>query len=116
MPQDLCKPGEFTFICTLPNGLHARPASELVEFVTRLGSEVSLINQRNGSAANLKSTLGILAADIRHGDQCSVRIEGEGGAAAENALREFVLNHLPTTDAPLAVEICGFDGLPRGLQ
>jgi fructose-specific PTS system IIA-like component len=115
MPQDLSKPAEFTFACPLPNGLHARPASELAEFATRLESEVSLINQRNGSAANLKSTLGILAADIRHGDQCTVRIEGEGTTAAERALREFILHQLPKTDAPLAVEICGFDALPRGL-
>jgi len=76
MSQEVCNPVEFKFVCPLPNGLHARPASQLAEFASDFSSDLSLINLRTGIAANLKSTLAIISADIRSGDECSIRIAG----------------------------------------
>ena len=116
MQQEGSIPAEFTFVCPLPNGLHVRPASLLAELATRFHSGVSVVNRRNGAVANLKSTLGILAADIRHGDNCSVQIRGEGAAMAEKALRDFILNDLPNSDEPEAAKAVAGGTLPRGLQ
>ena len=64
---------EFTFVCPLAAGLHARPASLLAELAGALNCEVSLTNLRTGVSANLKSTLGIIAADVRAGDEFHLR-------------------------------------------
>src|SRR5690348_14822334 len=116
MRAEISNPTEFTFVCPLANGIHARPASLLAEVATRFDSGLSVVNQRNGAVANLKSTLGILAADIRHGDNCSVQIRGEGAALAEKALREFIFHNLPKADGPVVVERLTQGALPRTLQ
>ena len=46
---------EQEFICPLPSGVHARPASALEEVVRHFASEVTLRNQRTQRAANGKS-------------------------------------------------------------
>jgi len=116
MRAEISNPTEFTFVCPLANGIHARPASLLAEVATRFDSGLSVVNQRNGAVANLKSTLGILAADIRHGDNCSVQVRGEGAALAAKALREFIFQNLPKADGPVVVERLTHGALPRSLQ
>lgn len=101
MSQDVSNPVEFSFVCPLANGLHARPASQLAEFAGSFLSELSLTNLRNGAAVNLKSTLAIISADIRKGDECSLRITGKDEDIAGNALRRYVLWDLSKTDEPL---------------
>lgn len=101
MSQDVSNPVEFSFVCPLPNGLHARPASQLAEFAGSFLSELSLTNLRNGNAANLKSTLAIISADIRRGDECSLRIVGTDEDIAGNALRRYILWDLSRSDEPL---------------
>ena len=65
MPQDVDRALEIAFTCPLPSGIHARPASYFADWANRFVSECSLINQRTGSIANVKSVLAIIAADIR---------------------------------------------------
>jgi multiphosphoryl transfer protein len=101
MTQGVCNPVEFTFVCPLPNGLHARPASQLAEFANAFASDFLLNNSRNGISANLKSTLAIISADIRNGDECSLRVTGVDEELARGALREYILRDLPKSDEPL---------------
>ena len=93
---------QFEFACPLANGLHARPASHLAERVRQFSSECTITNLRNGLVANGKSVLGIIAADIRHGDRCTLRLNGVDEQAAQAAVRQFVENELTGTDVPLA--------------
>src|SRR5215469_17175476 len=102
MSQDVSNPVEFSFVCPLANGLHARPASQLAEFAGSFLSELSLTNLRNGAVANLKSTLAIISADVRKGDECSLRIAGQDEEIAGNALRRYILWDLSRSDEPLA--------------
>src|SRR5579872_328906 len=92
---------EFTFICPLPNGIHARPASHLAAAANNFISELALTNLRNGSVADLKSVLSMIAADIRPNDECSVRVHGADEQAASAALQSFIENELPAFDVPL---------------
>jgi multiphosphoryl transfer protein len=101
MSQEVCNPVEFKFVCPLPNGLHARPASQLAEFAGEFASDLSLTNLRTGVSANLKSTLAIISADIRSGDECSVKITGADEASAGSALLAYVTRDLPKSDEPL---------------
>jgi len=102
MSQDVSNPVEFSFVCPLSNGLHARPASQLAEFAGSFLSELLLTNLRNGAAANLKSTLAIISADIRKGDECFLRVAGQDEEIAGNAMRRYILWDLSRSDEPLA--------------
>lgn len=109
---------EFHFVCPLPYGLHARPASQMAEFAGGFVSQFKLINQRTGATANLKSPLAIISADVRGGDSCSIRILGEDQDSAFGALKEFIAQelakadeNLPPVEAELARPL-----LPRALQ
>src|SRR6185312_6146501 len=102
MSQGVCNPVEFKFVCPLPNGLHARPASLLAEFAGGFASEVSLTNLRTGAGANLTSTLAIISADVRSGDECSVRIVGADEESARVALRGYINQNLALSDQPLS--------------
>jgi multiphosphoryl transfer protein len=101
MSQEVCNPVEFKFVCPLPNGLHARPASQLAEFASDFASDLSLTNLRTGIAANLKSTLAIISADVRSGDECFIRIVGTDETSASAALLSYITRDLPKSDEPL---------------
>ena len=113
MPHGSCQISEFDFTCPLPNGLHARPASHLAEVASQFASDCSLTNLRNGALADLKSVLAIIAADVRQGDSCLVRV---GGAEAFAALSHFVTEELPGCDEPLIEREIAALKLPRGLD
>src|SRR5580698_5287263 len=107
---------EFAFVCSLSDGLHARPASQLAEVANEFASECVLTNLRTGSVASLKSVLAILSADIRRGDRCIVQVRGPDESAAHSALLGFVEQVLPTCDVPLAgVHPTTAGALPRTL-
>jgi fructose-specific PTS system IIA-like component len=118
MSHDLSNPVEFSFICPLPNGLHARPASQLAKFASSFRSELHLTNLRTRATANLKSTLGILSIDVRAGDECSVRVLGADDQEAGAALRGYIAVNLANSDEPLAEPAAGTNhsNLPRALM
>ena len=93
---------EFKFSCPLPHGLHARPASQMASLANGFISNFALTNLRNGSTANVKSVLSIIAADVRLNDECSVRVNGVDETMARTALQRFISHELPRCDAPLA--------------
>jgi multiphosphoryl transfer protein len=118
MMPDTCMALEFNFVCPLPNGFHARPASHLASLANDFASDCSLTNLRNGSVANTKSVLSIIAADIRWNDECAMRIQGADEQTARSALRRFVEKDLPAYDEPLT-ELLKDEarrGLPRSLR
>ena len=109
---------QFVFICPLSSGLHARPASHFAEVANQFAAECTLTNLRNGLVGNGKSVLGIIAADIRHSDHCSLFLNGPDAEAAHTALRRFVEDTLATCDVPLADTSVSSrsNSIPRSLQ
>ncbi len=101
--NNACMALEFTFICPLSNGFHARPASHLAGMASDFIADCALTNLRNGATANMKSVLSIIAADIRLNDKCSILIQGPDEQIARATLRHFVGKDLPAYDAPLAL-------------
>ncbi len=108
----------FDFRCPLENGLHARPASRLVEVVSAFRSGVLLTNGRTGDEADARSVIALVALDLRHGDRCTATASGPDAPAACARLRAFVETAWPAFDAPLPkVEARAGDGeLPRALR
>lgn len=86
------------FICPLPNGVHARPASLLEEVSRNFDSEIILFNQRTGRTANAKSVLAIISADIRHNDSCELTVNGSDEQKAMSKIFDFVGHTLPHCD------------------
>jgi phosphoenolpyruvate-protein phosphotransferase len=109
---------EHHFVCPLPNGIHARPASSLEEISRGFSSELILLNQRTGHAANGKSVLAIISADIRYNDQCILKISGPDEQEAMAAMSAFVKDTLLHCDdqTPAILTSNGKGHLPLGLR
>jgi phosphoenolpyruvate-protein phosphotransferase len=118
MSREVAPAVKFEFECKLPNGIHARPASRLADVVNLFASDCLLTNQRNGVSADVKSVLATIAADVRPGDACLLRVEGPDQAAAVDALRHFIAEELPGCDEPLAEGVANSSApkLPRALE
>ena len=94
-------PEEFAFSFPLPNGLHARPASVLCRAVSGFESGIVFSNRRTGLSANGRSVLALVGTLTRHGDECSLRIEGADEQAAAESLRSFIAGDFPHCDEAL---------------
>jgi fructose-specific PTS system IIA-like component len=116
--RDVPQSPEFVFVCPLPNGLHARPASHLSGLANNFASDCVLTNRRSGAVADAKSVLSLIAADVRRGDECTLRVVGADEEAARAALQRFVADDLPLCDEPLPDARAQRRGLalPRALQ
>jgi multiphosphoryl transfer protein len=107
---------EFRFRCPLAAGLHARPASRLAEVANEFRCETTLRNLRNYALANLKSVLSIIAAEVRHEDECALHVRGDDEDAAFATLQRFIETELPRCDEPLVQPVAASRSLPRALR
>lgn len=109
---------EFQFICPLPNGVHARPASALEEVASCFGADILITNRRTGRTANLKSVLAIVGADIRQNDDCQLTVAGPDEQDAMAALKTFLREEFAQCDEvlPTATPRNGIHRLPPVLQ
>jgi len=92
---------DFPFSCPLSNGVHARPASALEEVARGFAAEVLILNQRTGQAANAKSVLSLVGADIRFSDPCLLQVSGADEERAMATLGSFIRNTFPRHDGAL---------------
>ena len=67
------------------NGVHVRPATQIVEAANRFWCEVEL--RRGEETANAKSVIDVLQLAILQGEQVEVRAQGKG---AEKAVETIV--------------------------
>lgn len=106
-----------TMTCPLPNGIHARPASELEVITNQFKAEIGLLNLKNQRTANAKSVLSLIGADVSFGDQCEFTISGEDEQQAWQRLKDFIEHEFEHTDAPLAQNAVSQDSpLPYSLS
>ncbi|ALC91169.1 phosphocarrier protein HPr [Bacillus sp. FJAT-18017] len=73
---------EKQFKVTAETGIHARPATLLVQTASRFDSDINL--EYKGKKVNLKSIMGVMSLGIGQG--ASISISAEGGDS-EEALR-----------------------------
>lgn len=71
-------------------GLHARPAAELVKLASRFESDVQL--SKEGLTVNGKSIMGVLMLAAEKGTDLALRVEGRDAHAAADALQALVEN------------------------
>lgn len=72
------------YIISNEQGLHARPASLVVQAASQSKSSVVLIKE--GKEFNAKSILGIMSVGAKKGDQITIRIDGPDEAETDSII------------------------------
>jgi phosphocarrier protein len=79
---------EQTFAIVNALGLHARPASQLVQIANRHKSEVHLL--KDGTSVNAKSIMGVLTLAAARGTKLTVVCDGEDAESAMVAIGRLI--------------------------
>lgn len=80
---------EIKVIIKDPIGLHARPASVIVQEASKFESEMSIsIGAKKG---NLKSIMSVMALGVKNGEEITISAKGKDAEEALKALEEKML-------------------------
>ncbi|MGG0411313.1 phosphocarrier protein HPr [Vibrio vulnificus] len=77
---------EKTFTVTAETGIHARPATLLVQAAGKFDSEINLAYKEK--KVNLKSIMGVMSLGIGKGAEITISAEGSDESDALNTLAE----------------------------
>lgn len=83
---------EKTFTITADTGVHARPATLLVNQAGQFESEIELLY--NGKKVNLKSIMGVMSLGIPKGAEITINASGSDEENAMKGIEEVILEHL----------------------
>ena len=83
---------EFTYVITDAEGIHARPAGELVKAAKEYASAISII--KDGKKVDAKKLFGLMGLGVKQGMEITVQAEGEDEEAAAAALEAFLIENL----------------------
>ena len=67
-------------------GIHARPATLLVQAASKFGSDINL--EYNGKSVNLKSIMGVMSLGVGQGADVTISAEGDDEKEAIAAVTE----------------------------
>jgi phosphocarrier protein HPr len=70
------------------NGLHARPAAEIVKLSSRFNCDITIV--RDDLEVNGKSIMGVMMLAAEYGSNILVRADGPDAEQAVNAIAELV--------------------------
>jgi phosphocarrier protein len=73
------------FTITAETGLHARPATMLVQTAGKYSSDITL--EYNGKSVNLKSIMGVMSLGVGQGAEVTITAEGDDEAEALEGIR-----------------------------
>jgi phosphocarrier protein HPr len=77
---------EKIFKVTSESGIHARPATMLVQAASKFDSDINL--EYNGKTVNLKSIMGVMSLGIPQGAEIKIVAEGSDAEEAIASLTE----------------------------
>ncbi|MBN2910353.1 HPr family phosphocarrier protein [Polycladomyces sp. WAk] len=81
---------EKTLTIQHPSGLHARPASLLVQEASKFESKITLVKAEK--EVDAKSLLGVMSLAVKQGDEITIRAEGADAEQAVSALVDRLEN------------------------
>lgn len=70
------------------NGLHARPASEIVAKATQYAGDVTLIKE--GNRFNAKSIMSVMGLGLMYGDSVEIEVSGDNATEMEETLKALI--------------------------
>ncbi|MEC5424913.1 phosphocarrier protein HPr [Virgibacillus sp. C22-A2] len=83
---------EQTFTITADTGVHARPATLLVNKAGQYESEIEV--SYNGKSVNLKSIMGVMSLGIPKGAEIKISTSGNDEEDALKGVEELIKEHL----------------------
>lgn len=75
-------------VVNIPNGLHARPAAELVKRLKTFTCSIEIDNGKN--KVNAKSILSLMGTGIKEGQTIKVIIDGEDAEEALTCIESYL--------------------------
>ncbi|WP_273383393.1 phosphoenolpyruvate--protein phosphotransferase [Actinobacillus porcinus] len=106
---------QIQFICELPNGVHARPASHVEAVCKNFRANIQWFNERTQATGDAKSVLSLIGTNTIKGDICQLTIEGEDEQVAFERLQVYLEKEFPFCDEVLAEVDNSIEPLPRSL-
>ncbi|WP_408007125.1 phosphocarrier protein HPr [Pseudalkalibacillus sp. A8] len=79
---------EKTFTVTSESGIHARPATTLVNKAGQFSSDIEL--EHKGKTVNLKSIMGVMSLGIQQGSEITIKANGNDADDALSALTDVL--------------------------
>lgn len=81
---------EKTFLIVAEYGIHARPATRLVNEAMKYESEILM--ESMGKTVNLKSIMGVMSLGIYRGENVKIKVEGPDQESAMEGITSFLVN------------------------
>lgn len=78
------------FHITAETGIHARPATLLVQTASKFSSDINL--EYKGKSVNLKSIMGVMSLGVGQGSDVTITVEGSDEKEAIEAIEETIKN------------------------
>lgn len=83
---------EFKYVITDPQGIHARPAGELVKAAKAFTSSITIT--KDGKTGDCKKIFGIMGLGIKKGSEVVITFDGEDEEAAYEAVSRLMQENL----------------------
>lgn len=83
---------EFKYVITDPEGIHARPAGELVKAAKAFTCAIKLT--KDGKAGDCKKIFGIMGLGVKQGNEVVLTFDGDDEDAAYEAVSKFMQENL----------------------
>ena len=83
---------EFNYVIKDKDGIHARPAGEMVKLAKTFASSISI--NKDGKAGDCKKIFTVMALGVKCGNEVTFKFEGEDEEAACAAFETFMNENL----------------------
>lgn len=83
---------EFTYTITDPEGIHARPAGELVKAAKEFSCKITL--SKDGKTGDCKKIFGIMGLGVKNGQEVVMTFDGQDEDTAYEKIMEFMKSNL----------------------
>lgn len=83
---------EFTYTVTDPEGIHARPAGELVKEAKKYECSIKLT--KDGKSGDCKKIFGLMGLAVKSGNEVTMTFDGADEDAACESLEAFMKENL----------------------
>lgn len=83
---------EFKYVITDPEGIHARPAGELVKAAKAFKCDIKL--EKEGKSGDCKRIFGIMGLAVKQGQEVTLTFSGEDEDAACETVSRFMQDNL----------------------
>ena len=82
----------FSYVLTDAEGIHARPAGQLVKLAKTFQSTINI--EKDGKAVNVTKLMMLMGMGIKCGDTVNFTVEGADEEEAAKAVEEFMTENL----------------------